>query len=93
MKATLKEKVAHVKADVVEAGQKLTHPTNPAYKMAATQEAETKKAAATERKFQEQALAGANEHGKKANARQGVANALHGHMGHTHNTTYNTNQY
>lgn len=38
MKATLKEKVAHVKADVVEAGQKLTHPTNPAYKMAATQE-------------------------------------------------------
>ncbi|GAQ82656.1 hypothetical protein KFL_001180350 [Klebsormidium nitens] len=93
MKATFKEKVAHVKADVVEAGQKLTHPTNPAYKMAATQESETKKAAATERKFQEQALAGANEHGKMANARQGVANAMHGHMGHTHNTTYNTNTY
>lgn len=51
-----------------------------------------KKAAATERKFQEQALAGANEHGKMANSRQGVANAMGGHMGTTH-TTYNRNAY
>jgi hypothetical protein len=36
MKATVKEKVAHASADAV--GKKLTHPTNPAVKMAATQE-------------------------------------------------------
>jgi hypothetical protein len=36
--STIKEKVAHVKADAVAAGQKITHPTNPAAKQAATQE-------------------------------------------------------
>jgi hypothetical protein len=94
--STIKEKVAHVKADAVAAGQKLTHPTNPAAKQAATQEAQLKKAAATERKFEEQAVAGANEHGRVAGAHQGVAakvnNLLPGHHAHTTTGTHNPTQ-
>lgn len=41
MKATVKEKVAHASADAIAVGKKLTHPTNPAMKMAATQEVST----------------------------------------------------
>jgi hypothetical protein len=59
-------------------------------------QAQLKKAAATERKFEEQAVAGANEHGRVAGVHQGVAakvnNLLPGHHAHTTTGTHNPTQ-